>query len=121
MNKLAQQHIMTEREGEDANLSEPPSSLDEIIATYAGEWVLLRVTAFDEDRFPTHGHVLAHGSSQKRVVHKLVKFAGEDREDSGAEYYLFSAFPRARPGEEVRQALREIDEEDYVDPFRWPR
>jgi hypothetical protein len=88
---------------------------------YPKEWVLLRVTAFDQDRFPTHGHVLAHGSSHKRVAHKLAKFGVEAGPETGTHFYLLSASARARPGEELRQALREFDQEEGVDPFRWPR
>ena len=45
-----------------------PLSLDEIIARYGGQWVLMRVTGHDEDWWPAEGYVVAHASTQEELL-----------------------------------------------------
>jgi hypothetical protein len=97
-------------------------SVDEVIARYPGEWILMQVTAHDADRWPSHGHVLAHDMSYKKVGKawvKLVKASGLG--DPAKPYYIFAADPRVRTGEELDDALEELRQRDGADPFRWPR
>ncbi len=74
-------------------------SVDEVIALYPREWVLMRVTEDDDDGFPAKGLVLAHSPRRDDISDAL------EREPPRAElppdapprpYYIFRAFPRIR-------------------------
>jgi hypothetical protein len=84
-------------------------SLDEAIALYHGEWVLMKITAFDQHRSPARGIVLAHSSSRDRISDALCNEpsrAGWSPETPRQPYYTFKAFPRAHVGESYEQAQR---------------
>lgn len=82
-------------------------SVDQVTTRYAGKWVLLRVTSFDEDRLPAHGYVVAYGP-EKRMHTALQHLLSKGRE---GPYYFFCAYPRLRTGQELRQALAEAAEQ----------
>jgi hypothetical protein len=92
-------------------------TIDEAIARYYGEWILMEVTEFDERRLPHKGRVAAHSHSRRRIeaaMDRLHAFSGE----SGPFYYLFSGYPRAYTGEQARAALSRAAEEDVVGAWR---
>src|SRR5438094_940331 len=66
-------------------------SVDEVHAQFAGRWILLRVTAFDQYRTPQRGEVLVSGphSNMLKALVQLLK----DRDASGDtnHYYTFHA------------------------------
>ena len=84
-----------------------PVSLDEALAQYHGEWVLMEVTAFDHHKAPSHGVVIAHEISHKRVCRILEKVARSNQDTPDICYYLFSAYPRVSTGDEMRKVLAE--------------
>jgi hypothetical protein len=92
-------------------------SMDDVRTRYCGEWVLMRVTAFDQDNLATQGHVVAHGS-RKHVDTALAKVSLNTKEGTGHPYYVFSAGPQARTGEELRAALAEAAEKDAIGAWR---
>lgn len=94
-------------------------SLEEIIARYEGQWILMSITEFDDRHVPARGAVLVHSPSRAAVSRKLVDvFPGAS--GSSAKYYLFQAHPFARTGPELRQALHDAwqAEERGVRPGR---
>ena len=98
-------------------------SVDEMIARYPGEWVLMQVTA-QERGWPSEGYLLAHGDAYEEV--SAARSWWLDQVDfADGPLCLFDAYPLIRTGEELRQSLEELwaevqNIEDY-DPFRWPR
>ena len=78
-------------------------SFDEVIRCHLGQWVLLRVTAFDDSHIPSRGEVVAHGPEKR--VRKVLESLGGDRWNP--PYYIFCAYPRVRSGEALRAAIAE--------------
>jgi len=91
--------------------------MDEVVARFEGEWVLLEVTEFDEHRVPSRGVVMAHGKSGP--VHKAMekKLVSGERPDAG--YYIFQANRRIRTGAELRERLEELSRTGDVRAWRW--
>lgn len=77
----------------------PELSVEEVIACHRDEWILMRVTGFDEDGWPERGYLLAHSPRRGDVSEAL---AGDPlRSDATADApnqptYIFNAFPRGR-------------------------
>jgi hypothetical protein len=46
-------------------------SIDEIMDRYPGEWILMRVTQYDEDYWPTHGYVTIHAATQQAMLDEM--------------------------------------------------
>jgi len=63
-------------------------------AQYAGEWILMRVTAFDERHDPFMGEVIAHAPERRQVAGALPPWP-PSRETAAAQpgtpYYIFKA------------------------------
>jgi hypothetical protein len=76
--------------------------MEEIYPLYPGEWVLVRVTGRDAERGFTHGQVLAHSRSRKKVSQAL--FRAHD-EDPNILTYLFTGGPSPTTSEEWAEAL----------------
>jgi hypothetical protein len=87
------------------DLSPEPVSIEEVNARYGGQWVLLKITAFDENHLPSHGHVVAHGSEKR--VGKVLDGLASTPERWEPPYYFFCAYPRIRSGEALRAAIAE--------------
>jgi hypothetical protein len=83
-----------------------PLPLDEVIARYTDKWILLRITAYDEQHVPSEGHVVAHGSRGR--VGRVFSELAANPEKWDPPYYIFSAYPRIRTGEGFRAAIDEI-------------
>jgi len=80
-------------------------SFDEAIALYYGEWVLMKITEFDEHHVPVKGFVIAHSPKRGDVS---VALAAEPPRVEGSPYqpyYAFNAFPRVHIGETFDQAV----------------
>ena len=80
-------------------------SIDEVAALYEGEWVLMKVTAF-EDGWPSQGEVLAHSPSREAMC-KLRSELPPVSPGVKVTYYLFDAYRYIRTGAEMREALEE--------------
>jgi hypothetical protein len=72
-----------------------------------GQWVLLRVTRFDEHRDPTHGKVIAHSFDRDQVNRALPPRPAPPVPSDGP-YYIFRAEPRSRSGPEFERAAQEL-------------
>lgn len=95
-----------------------PISVDEAHRQYEGEWAIMKVTAVDEQQLPSRGEIVAHSPSHAAIWKKFTKLVPQS-EPADSLYYLFSAAPRIRTGEELRQALEEAAERGVV--RAWPR
>ena len=73
-----------------------PLARADIIARYEGEWLLVRVTAHDEDHWPAKSRVLVHAPRQEDIVRALAA-RGPLAEGSSAvpflPLYSFRAIP----------------------------
>src|SRR5262249_5178312 len=95
----------------------PIMHMDEAIAAYPGEWVLMQILTYDEQGVPT-GRILAHARSDAQLNKRLAKEPprSEQPPDAGA-YYSFKAYPRIRSGEEWRRLPDQLaGAETYVEP-----
>ena len=80
-----------------------PLSVEDVVTQYRDQWVLLRITDYDEDHWPSEGHVVAHGSEKR--VHKIFAALASTPGAWDPPYYLFCAFPRGRTGDDLRAAI----------------
>lgn len=94
--------------------------MDEVLARYPGQWVLWEVTD-NEDGWPSAGWVIAHDQSHSRMCD--VRIAQVEPAKLRGPLHLFEAVRYLRTGEEIRQALAQLEEEDGedLDASRWPR
>ncbi|MGH2562665.1 MAG: hypothetical protein ACRDJH_26705 [Thermomicrobiales bacterium] len=99
----------------DESTREPQEqTFDEAIARYYGEWVLMKITAFNEHAEPTRGYVLAHSPRRRDVsdVFKKVPARSELPPESPYQpYYTFKAFARVHVGETFEQAAARFAEQ----------
>ena len=89
-------------------------SVNEAIARFRGEWVLMKVTEYDEDHWPSRGYVIAH-SPDREEINAAIPLRSQEvisPEAPRQPHYVFLAYPRARSlaeylamskGEESRQ------------------
>jgi hypothetical protein len=97
----------------------PILSLDEIADLYPEERILLRITAYDEDKIPSHGEVVGHWPwvrASDPLVSEALSRALDETDDC---YFLFQAVHYIRSGEEMRKALEELSRSDEVPRGRW--
>jgi hypothetical protein len=76
-----------------------PYSVDEVIALYPKEWILMRVTEHDDEGWPSRGYVLAHSMSRddiSDVFQREPARADMPLEVRHQPYYIFRAFPRSK-------------------------
>lgn len=88
----------------------PQLTVEQTIALHRGEWILMKVSAFDQEGWPERGYLLAHSPRRGDISRALRREPQrEDRaEDAPYEpYYIFRAFPRTRtdPSAEMLAAL----------------
>lgn len=97
-------------------MNDPVASvpIDEIYPLYPGEWVAVKVTALDEDQNISHGEVLAHSRSRKKVSRALLR---AHRADPSVHTYLFVGGSEPATTEEWREQLAQAAGEikDYKD------
>lgn len=95
-----------------------PMAIDEVVERHPGEWILLRVTAYDERRLPSHGWIVAHAPSQTRLTEAFAKEPTRSELPPGTSYYVFHAHPRVFSGDAWRAILDRVAHEDDAD-VRW--
>lgn len=84
-------------------------AFDDVIALCYSEWVLYRITAFDEYHDPARGIVLGH-SHDRAAMSEVLKQQPTTPEGAPYQpYYTFKAYPRVRPGETFEQAEERFD------------
>jgi hypothetical protein len=93
-------------------------SVDEVVARYDDEWILLRITEWDQDGWPSHGEVLAHSSDHDYIWDVTGKRPPDKA--SGEQHYIFQAHPTVRTGAEMMELLKTAWESDsFPDRRRW--
>ena len=99
-------HATTTSPGDSAPAADRQElSFDEAIALYYGEWVLMKITEFNEHHEPVKGFLIAHSPKRGDVS---VALAAEPLRVEGSPYqpyYTFNAFPRVHVGETFNQAV----------------
>jgi hypothetical protein len=76
---------------------------EEAIAWFYGEWVLTKITAFDEWHGPARVLVLAHGPSREAMSARLAQEPPYLPGSPYQPYYTFLARPFLRPGESLEE------------------
>jgi hypothetical protein len=100
----------------------PPVSMSDIIATYPDEWILLRVTAYDEDQIPSEGYVVGHWPATKasdRQISRVLEQVLSTPNKPEMSYYLFQACDRVRTGDELRRVLAAAAADEGAASARW--
>jgi hypothetical protein len=82
---------------------------------YLHEWILLKITRVSEEGVTTHGRVIDHSRSRKRISKTLARF-WEGEPDAHVVIYVGGT--RHVTGDEFRKAIAEAAERDYVNA-RW--
>jgi hypothetical protein len=83
-------------------------TVDEVIARYAGERILMKVTEFDEYGWPQRGYVLAHSPDRRAILRALKREPRRDQLPPDAPrlpYYSFRADPYVDSGSEWEAAM----------------
>jgi len=81
-----------------------PLSFAEMIERYEGQWVLARVTDFDDESWPSHGYVVAVATTRKELSpawKSLPMVPGEP-------YCEFPAYPDDDSGPEYEAAVKQF-------------
>jgi uncharacterized protein (DUF2336 family) len=82
-------------------------TVDDAIARFRGDWVLMKVTDHDDAHWPTQGYVLAHSADRAAISAALALEPPRSSVAPGAAtqpYYVFRAYPRLRSGPEYQAA-----------------
>jgi hypothetical protein len=95
-------------------------SVKEAVDRYPEQWIAMEITAYDEDGWASHGYVVTHGKSNKRVWKAATKRMMADPAPDGP-VEVFIGRHMLRTWEEVKEALDRLadsDEETPALPFR---
>jgi hypothetical protein len=93
-------------------------SIDEVIARYPGQWIVMRVTEYDERHLPARGVLIAHARSRRAAARIWGDEIPRTKPGEGV-LSLFDAYPRITTGEEARRSLAELRDQGDP-PGRWP-
>jgi hypothetical protein len=90
-------------------------AVDDVIARYPGEWILMQVTAY-ENGWPSRGRLLARADTYDEVSRARTDLLPQVNWEDGP-LYVFDAYPPIRTGEELRQSLEDLQQslEDLTD------
>ncbi|MGH2534181.1 MAG: hypothetical protein ACRDJW_18085 [Thermomicrobiales bacterium] len=102
---------------DESTLEPQEQTFDEAIARYYGEWVLMKVTVFNQYTEPVRGFVLAYSPSRRDISEVLKKQPARSElppESPYQPYYTFKAFPRTHVGETYEQAVARFAEQRAV-------
>ena len=73
-------------------------TVNEVIARHRDEWILMKVTGFDDEGWPERGYLLAHSPRRSRyLAAHLPRKPPRTESPPDAPYrpfYVFNAFPR---------------------------
>ncbi|HEY7033378.1 MAG TPA: hypothetical protein VH482_18705 [Thermomicrobiales bacterium] len=86
-------------------------TVDEVIALCRDQWILMRVTGFDDRHRPERGFVLAHSFRRAEISRALAQEPPPAAAASDAPrpmYAIFRAFPRVQPGTEGDHAFADL-------------
>lgn len=88
-------------------------SMDEVVRRHEGEWVLLRATEWDEDRWPTRGELLAHSPDHDHIWNMAASRPPNKARDE--QHYIFQAHHYPRTGAELSEAIKRVWQRDDLD------
>jgi hypothetical protein len=104
-------------------VNQPVVSVDDAGATYSGEWVLMKVTDFDENKNPARGYILAHSPSRSRITKAFGREPLNSLDPTSADhrpYYVFKAYPNAHTATRLDDLLARLAHEGVEDvPRLW--
>ena len=83
----------------------PTVTVNEATDLFPGEWILMRVSEFDEHHTVTRGEIVTHNRSHARVWATLGKRLSPPPEKPKDLYYLFHGFRHLHTGEAFREAI----------------
>jgi hypothetical protein len=86
-------------------------SVKEAIDRYPEQWIAMEISAYDEDKWATHGYLVTHGKSNKRVWRAVTKRLSEDPPPVGV-IEVFIGRHMLRTWAEIQQALDRLAESD---------
>lgn len=92
-----------------SNEQHPESSFYETTATYAGEWILLKIEHQDDAGFPC-GYVHAH-SPDDSVIWTQFKDLVIDNPENATKYQVVYGGEYVREGPAMEAAIRKLEEE----------
>jgi hypothetical protein len=81
---------------------------EEAIERFSGEWVLMRVTAFDLAGWPYYGAIVAHSRSRQEISERLAQEPRPADQPCHTPYYVFKATPRTRSGDDFDRGAAEL-------------
>ena len=99
------------RAGSRVDQGDEELSPEEAGERYRHEWILLKVTRVNEEGVITHGQILEHSPSRKRISKTLARFW---QREPDAQVDIFVGGTRRVSGDEFRKAIAEAAERDYV-------
>ena len=92
-----------------------PISVDDASRTYEGEWVLMKVTGWDEKYHIAEGEVLCHSPSRKQISRYLQQAR---EQDPSMHVYIFPGGTRRVPGHQLREIIANAAGAEYINA-RW--
>jgi hypothetical protein len=93
-------------------------SIEEVIAQQSGDWIVMRVTRYGEDRRPVEGQIVAR-SPVYAEASRLLTDCTMKPDPPGSRYHLFRAQRPLMPGDELRERITELITQGDP-PGRWP-
>ncbi len=106
----------TKRGRTPATLAPRELTLDEALTAYPGQWVLMRVTRWDDHAYPARGYLVAHSRSRVKIdaAWSEAFLAGQS---TPGILYRFQAHAPLRTQQEWTAALERLAEEWAGDPL----
>lgn len=83
-------------------------TIDEIEERFAGEWILMRISGYDEDNCPERGYLLDRASTQEEILNAWTRRVPLLKDGNGWPLYSFLAGTLIKDGPEVQAAVMEF-------------
>jgi hypothetical protein len=83
-------------------------TIEEIRERFDGNWVLVKLTAFDERQRAARGKVLAHSPDRVAIHEALVAEKQDEKRWKRSQYFIFFAEPLLTSGPEFDAAAERI-------------
>jgi hypothetical protein len=93
-------------------------SMDEVIARYPDQWIVMRVTGSGQHNVPREGQIVARAPSFAEGSRLLTQCQAR-ADPPGSRYHLFLAQRHPLPGDQLRQRIAELMTQGDP-PGRWP-
>jgi hypothetical protein len=99
-----------------AELTPEICSIGEVIARYPGQWIVMRVTGYDEDGSPADGEIVARAQAFADASRMLTECLFGP---VPGRYHLFREQRHLLPGDELRKRIADLIAQGDP-PGRWP-